>query len=130
MHTIDANSELGALNLSLAQAITVSAAGTAVDVSGFQGILKVNFNCAKSTGGVAPTMDANIQTGDLVGGGDAEDIPGASFAQVTDALDSFQSIGVDTRLCKKYIRVNFATAGGGAQSFVCSVDAVGQQKYQ
>lgn len=127
MHTIDANSELGALNLSAAQSLAATGAGTAVDVSGYVGIVKVNLNSAAVGGGVN-TLDVKIQTGDAADGSDAADISGAAFVQVTDAGASFQSIGVDTRLCGKYIR-EYHTLGAGA-SAICSIQAFGQQKYQ
>src|SRR5574340_1166485 len=103
MHTIDANSELGAVKLMESQSLAASCNGTCVDISGYQGILKVNLNSAAVGGGVN-TLDVKIQTGDASDGSDAADITDAAFDQVTDAGASFQSIGVDTRLCGKYIR--------------------------
>lgn len=127
MHTIDANSELGDLNVSAAATIAATGGSTAVDVSGYQGILKVNLNSAAVGGGVN-TLDVKIQTGDASNGSDAADITDAAFTQVTDAGAAFESIAVDTRLCGKYIRAYF-TIGAGA-SAICSVQAFGQQKYQ
>lgn len=126
MHTIDANSELGAISLSDAQSLAASGNGTCKDISGYQGILKINLNSGAVGGGVN-TLDIKIQTGDDSGGGDAADIPSAAFTQVTDAGTSFQSIGVDTRLCGKYIR-EVHTLGAGA-SVICSVQMFGQLKY-
>lgn len=127
MHTIDADSELGAINLSAAQSLAASGNGTAVDISGYVGILKVNLNSAAVGGGVN-TLDVHIETGDAADGSDAQDITDAVFTQVTDGGASFQSIGVDTRLCGKYIREVHALGAGA--SVICSIQAFGQQKYQ
>lgn len=127
MHTIDADSELGDINLSAAQTLAATGAGTAVNISGYSGILKVNLNSAAVGGGVN-TLDVKLQTGALADGSDAVDVSGAAFVQVTDAGASFQSIALDTRLCGKYIR-EYHTLGAGA-SAICSVQAFGQQKYQ
>lgn len=125
MKIIDCHNELSVEELAVSNARTSTYTGTAVDISGYQGVLKVILDSAAGTG-TSPTLDGKIQTGDAADGSDAADVAGATFAQVTTAA-SKQAIGIDTRACKKYIRF-VGTIGGTTPSFNFAVLAVGQKQ--
>jgi len=125
MKMINCNDELSLEELAVSGARTSTLTGTAVDISQYQGELKVVLDSAAGTG-TSPTLDGKIQTGDQSDGSDAADVSGAVFTQVGAAV-SKQSIGVDTRACKKYIRF-VGTIGGTTPSFNFAVVAVGQKQ--
>ena len=106
---------------------TSTATGTGVDVSGFQGKLKLVLDTAIGTG-TTPTLDVTVEDGLTLGGAYAAvtDANGDAYAftQVTDAAAVLASIAVDTRDCRKFIRV-VATITGTTPSFTCSLNAVG-----
>ena len=121
--------ETGLSNIALLPAAsnTTTATGTGVDVSGFQGKLKLVLDTAIGTG-TSPTMNIAVQTSLVVGSGYAAltDANGDAvvFAEVTDAAAVLASIAVDTRDCLKFIRV-VATIAGTTPVFLCSLNAVG-----
>jgi hypothetical protein len=84
--------------------------GTGVDIRNYQGFIKVHLNAA--TGGTG-TLDVKIQ--DSADNSSFADVSGYSFTQVTTTGGN-QSIGVDARLCRRYIRA-VSTVGTGPQVF-------------
>ncbi|OGP65796.1 MAG: hypothetical protein A3K22_00990 [Deltaproteobacteria bacterium RBG_16_42_7] len=125
MKIINCNDELSLEELAVSGARTSTLTGTAIDISQYQGDLKIILDSAAGTG-TTPTLNGKIQTGDQSDGSDAADVSGAVFAQVVAAA-SKQSIGVDTRACKKYIRF-IGTIAGTTPSFNFAVLAVGQKQ--
>jgi len=107
---------------------TSTATGTGVDVSGFQGKLKLTLDSAAGTG-TNPTFDIAVQTSLVLGSGYAAltDANGDAvvFAQITDAEAVLTSIAVDTRDCLKFIRVVGTLGGTSTPTFLCSLNAVG-----
>ena len=122
MKIIDVHNELLASNL-IAGTYTVNADGAGVDLQDYQGVLKVILNSGAG-GGTTPTLDAKIQ--DSADNSAFADIPGKVFGQVT-GIASIQSLAIDTRTVKRYIRVAL-TIGGTTPTFGLAVTAVGQKQ--
>ena len=124
MNIIDCQNELTALELSPPAARTSTVTGSAVDLLGYKGRIKVSQEVGAVTG-TSPTLDGKIQ--DSADGSTGwADVTGATFTQVT-ASTSLLSIGVDTRLAKRYIRY-VGTIAGTTPSFTMAVNAVGQKQ--
>lgn len=123
---IDVHGELAPFELLGGARQTVTNNGTGVNVSDYKGVLK----CALSYGaggGTSPTLDVTIEDS-------ADDAsyaalsPAKAFAQVTNAAAAFESISVDTRAVRKFIRA-VATLTGTSPTFDGSVTVVGQKQY-
>jgi len=122
MKIIDVHGELIAASLA-AGTYTASADGASMDLQGYQGVLKVVLNSGAG-GGTAPTLDAKIQ--DSADNSTFADIPGKVFTQVTGNA-SIQSLAIDTRAVKRYIRADL-TITGTSPTFGLAVTAVGQKQ--
>ena len=122
MKIIDVHNELLASNL-IAGTYTVNADGAGVDLQDYQGVLKVILNSGAG-GGTTPTLDAKIQ--DSADNSAFADIPGKVFTQVTGNA-SIQSLAIDTRAVKRYIRADL-TITGTSPTFGLAVTAVGQKQ--
>lgn len=125
MKIIDCHNELSFDELAVSGARTTTLTGTAIDISQYQGVLKIIQDSAAGTG-TTPTLDGKIQTGDQSNGSDAADVSGAVFTQVTTAA-SKQALGVDTRNLKTYIRY-VGPITGTTPSFNFAVLLIGQKK--
>lgn len=120
-------SDLNALTgfpLLRASANTATVTGAAFDLSQYIGVLKVSQHVG-AVAGTAPTLDGKIQ--DSADGATFADVPGYVFAQVT-AQNNDQSIQVDTRACRRYIRYVGTVGGSAGQSFTFNVGALGEKK--
>jgi hypothetical protein len=76
--------ELVSLLTVASAANTAAATGTGVDISKYEGDLMVT----QAVGVITGTLDGKLQQCDDAGGTNAEDIAGATFAQVTTANDN------------------------------------------
>jgi len=121
MKIIDVHNELLASNL-IAGTYTANVDGAGIDLQGYQGVLKVILSSGDG-GGTGPTLDAKIQ--DSADNSTFADVPGKVFAQVTSA--SIQSLAIDTRAVKRYIRA-VLTITGTSPTFGLAVTAVGQKQ--
>ena len=122
MKIIDVHGELLASSLA-AGTYTVSADGAGIDLQGYQGVLKVVLNSGAG-GGTTPTLDVKIQ--DSADNISFTDIIGKTFVQV-GADASLQSLGIDTRGVKRYIRAAL-TITGTSPTFGLAVVAAGQKQ--
>ena len=122
MKIIDVHNELLASNL-IAGTYTVNADGAGVDLQDYQGVLKVILNSGAG-GGTTPTLDAKIQ--DSADNVTFADIPGKVFTQ-TGTAASIQSLAIDTRAVKRYIRADL-TINGTLPTFGLAITAVGQKQ--
>jgi len=122
MKIVDIHGELLASNL-IAGTYTADATGAGADLQGYQGVSKVVLNSGAG-GGTAPTLDAKIQ--DSADNSTFADIPGKVFTQVTGNA-SIQSLAIDTRAVKRYIRADL-TITGTSPTFGLAVTAVGQKQ--
>ena len=122
MKIIDVHGELLASNL-IAGAYTADATGAGADLQGYQGVLKIVLDSGAG-GGTAPTLDVKIQ--DSADNISFTDISGKTFVQV-GANASLQSLGIDTRGVKRYIRAAL-TITGTSPTFGLAVVAAGQKQ--
>jgi len=122
MKIIDVHNELLALNL-IAGTYTANADGVGVDLQGYQGALKVILNSGAG-GGTSPTLDIKIQ--DSADNSVFADVSGKVFVQV-GASASIQSLAIDTRDVRRYIRT-VLTITGTSPTFGLAVTAVGQKQ--
>ena len=121
MKIIDVHGELLASNL-IAGTYTADANGAGADLQGYQGVLKVILSSGDG-GGTGPTLDAKIQ--DSADNSTFTDVSGKVFTQVTSA--SIQSLAIDTRAVKRYIRA-VLTITGTSPTFGLAVITVGQKQ--
>jgi hypothetical protein len=106
-----------------AAARTATANGTGVDIQQFQGRVKVIQEIG-TVSGTTPTCDCKIQ--DSEDNSSFADVTGLTFTQVT-AQNNLQSIAVDSRKVRRYIRAVW-TIAGTTPSFTGTVLVVGQKK--
>jgi hypothetical protein len=97
---------------------------SAFNLRGYIGQVLVTQNVGAVTG-TTPTLDGKIQDSTDGSTGWA-DVSGYTFTQVT-ASDSQQSLNVDTRGVKQYIRY-VGTIGGTTPSFTMGITAIGQKQ--
>lgn len=121
--SIDMNSELTYGVLSAPDVETSTVTGTGVDLKDYIGSLKVTQDVG-TVGGTTPTLDGKIQESD--DNSTFTDVTGLAFTQVT-ATGNQQSIAVDTRAVKRYIRY-VGTIAGTAPTFDMGVSLVGKKQ--
>lgn len=103
---------------------TASANGTGVDVTAYDGEAVFVLDSALGTG-TSPTLDVKLQ--DSPDNSIWTDIPGATFAQVTDAAAAQEKIKANITGASKWVRA-VATIGGTTPSFTFSVHALIENK--
>lgn len=108
-----------------AQTATSTATGTGQDIQVYDKSAKFILSSTAGTG-TTPTLDVVVEHSDVVGSGYAA-AAGGTFTQVTDAAASFQTLDVDIRGLKKFIRV-VATIAGTTPSFTFSVVGIFTQQ--
>jgi len=123
MKIIDVHGELLASNL-IAGTYTADATGAGADLQSYQGVLKIVLDSGAG-GGTTPTLDVKIQ--DSADNSTFTDVLGKVFTQVTGASASIQSLAIDTRAVKRYIRADL-TITGTSPTFGLAVTAVGQKQ--
>jgi len=119
---VDYNAELSVLELQAAVSKTSTFNGTGVDLLGYQGKIKVTQDVGAVTG-TTPTLDGKIQ--DSADNSTFADVTGLTFTQVTTS-SNIQSIGVDPRAVRRYIRY-VGTLGGTTPNFTFAVLGLGQK---
>jgi len=108
-----------------AAAITASANGAGVDVSNYQGDVKVTLD-SSAGGGADHTLDVKLQHSD--DNSTWVDVTGGAFTQVTNAGASFESIILNGDGLKKYVR-GVDTVAGTSPTFSRSLQLIGEKKY-
>lgn len=103
-----------------AEATTVT--GTGIDIRDFDGSIKVTQMVGTITGGSSPDVTGKIQDSDSQGSGFV-DVTGYVFV-AADTSDTDESISIDTRALKRYIRY-VGTITGSPTSIDMGVSAVG-----
>lgn len=106
---IDLKDNTKSFELLPAARATTTANGTGIDRQGSEGRVIAILSSAAGTG-TAPTMDVKLQESDVLASGYA-DITGAVFTQVA-GVAAFQTIAVDLRTAKRFIRAVETIAGG------------------
>ena len=122
MKIIDVHNELLASSLA-ADTYTASIDGVGIDLQGYQGVLKIVLDSGAG-GGTTPTLDVKIQ--DSTDNSSFTDVVGKTFAQVT-TIASLQSLGIDTRAVRRYIRA-VLTIAGTSPTFGLAVVVIGQKQ--
>jgi len=123
MKIIDVHGELLASNL-IAGTYTADANGAGADLQGYQGVLKIVLDSGAG-GGTTPTLDVKIQ--DSADNSTFADVLGKVFTQVTGASASIQSLAIDTRAVRRYIRAVLVIAGT-SPTFGLAVAVIGQKQ--
>lgn len=127
MKIVDLGSEVTQANMISPAAVTSSAAlGSSLDLQGYQGKVRITLNIGAVTG-TTPTLDIKVQ--DSADNSSFADVsPAVAFAQkVTASANTNDSIVVDTRAVRRYIKL-YGTAGGTTPSFTISALAIGQKQ--
>jgi hypothetical protein len=128
MFTKDLKGELTAIALIPSAAVTADGNGTGVDLLGYTGEVVAVLNCGAATAGTNPTMDISFEDS-------ANDSsfavlsPALAFTQVT-TVASVQTVRIDTRAVRRYIRAVKDIGGTNNPSFPVSVTLVAQKQVQ
>lgn len=125
MFTKDIASETVAATLLKAQSVTATANGTGVDIQGYVGILVATAMISAATAGSSPTMDVKIQ--DSADNSSFSDVTGYTFTQVT-STDSLQSLSIDTRAVRRYVRVVVTIGGTSSPAFPMAISLRGYKQ--
>ena len=125
MKIIDVHGELIALNL-IAGTYTADASGAGADLQGYQGVLKIVLDSGAG-GGTTPTLDVKIQDSADNSNPTFADVSDKVFTQVTEASASIQSLAIDTRAIRRYIRAVIAITGT-SPTFGFAVAVIGQKQ--
>jgi len=120
MRMIDLHTELSSISLFPAKDQTATGNGTGVNITDFVGKLKLTLDSEAADVG---TLDVKIQ--DSADNSTYADVTGATFTQVTTAAALVESIAIDTRAVKKWIRGVRTIATGPV---VFSLNGVGQKQ--
>ena len=96
------------VKLAASATVTATGNGSAVDLQGFDGDLKLVLN-ASATGGAGQTLDVKVQhsANGTTGWADT----GVAFAQVTNAAAAFEVLSANAEQFHRYIRVVDTMAG-------------------
>lgn len=121
MRLIDLDNELAHVSLAAGREGTTND-GDGVDISKYKGNLKViaNYDAGEGTD---PTLDIKLQDSD----DDITyaDITDKAFAQIIDAA-SLQSLSLDTRAIRQFVRAEKTVGGTDTPTFDGSVVFIGQ----
>jgi hypothetical protein len=128
MKIIDLGNEVSQASMVSPAAVTASGAlGTYLDLQPYSGKVRVTLNIGAVTG-TTPTLDIKAQDCDTSGGSYADLATPVAFAQkVTASANTNDSIVLDTRACRRFVKL-YGTAGGTSPNFTLSVVAIGQKQ--
>lgn len=107
---------------------TASANGTGLDVRPYIGNLTAILDCSAASAGSSPTADFKIQ--DSADNSTFADVTGLAFTQVTDAAASLQTLNIDQRAVRRYIRAVFTIGGTSSPAFAASMAVIGEKQAQ
>jgi hypothetical protein len=120
---IDLKGLLTVTNVAAPVARTATVTSSGVDLKEYTGNVMIVQDVG-TVSGTTPTLDGKIQ--DSADNSAFADVTGYTFTQVT-ASTSLQSLNVDTRKVRRYIRY-VGTIAGTTPSFSMDVVAVGQKQ--
>lgn len=129
MKVMDIHGEASAVRLVDPAAITTTGVqGTYLDLQGYQGRVKLSVLIG-AVSGTNPTLDLKVQDCDTSGGTYADISPAVAFPQKVSAdANSVAAIGLDTRACRRFVKI-YATIGGtSTPTFTFGVAALGQKQ--
>lgn len=113
-------------NLIPTTAMTSTTTGTGIDVTDYDGRVKVVLD-STAGGGADHTMDVKLQESD--DDSTYTDISGATFTQVTNAAVALEDIHLNIGETKQYVRA-VATLAGTSPAFTASVNFIGHKQYR
>ena len=127
MKIIDFGNEATQARLQDPVAVTANgASSTYVDLQGFQGKVKIALAIGAITG-TTPTLDTKVQDCDTSGGTYADLATPVAFGQKTNQTGTVDAIVVDTRLCRRFLKL-YNTVGGTTPNFTISAVVIGQKQ--
>ncbi len=121
--SLDINGEITDVDVDKPDVHVATATGAGVDITSYEGKLKVTLTVG-TVGGTSPTLDVKLQ--DSSDNSTFADITGATYTQVI-ASDAHQSIALDTRSTKKWIR-SVQTIAGTSPTFDSGIHFAGMKK--
>jgi len=108
-----------------------SANGASLDLKDYVGDVLAVIDSGLATAGTLPTADFTIEDSANNSSWTANTAAlSAAFTQVTDAAAVLQTRNIDTRACRRYVRVVFTLGGTDAPAFPFSAHFLGQTKVQ
>lgn len=111
---------------SIAQVIDANVNGSAIDLQQVQGVVKVVLT---SAAGTEANWELDVFLQDSADGSNFANITGAAFDTVGNAA-STQSIGLDTRSIRRYVRASAIIDGNNSPEFSAHVVVVASPKYR
>ena len=121
----DANFDIDLQNILRPQAITASGTGADIpNVSDMEGVARAIVRVGALS--ASTVFTAKLEHSDD-GSSNWADVPGGAFAAINTA-NSGASLGIDTAVLKKFVRVSY-TAVGGTPNLVASGFLLGYRDY-
>lgn len=118
MFTKDLKTETTTVTVLKSQSITATNTGTGVDTAAYAGNMLLIANIAAATAGTTPTMDVKVQ--DSADNSSFADVTGLTLTQVT-TTDSLQTLSIDKRTVRRYIRTISTIGGTSSPAFPMSL---------
>ena len=124
--SMDRNGEFSAVSILPNAVFTTNGNSTGVDVSAYDGVLKLQYDVSAITAG----DNDSTYTGVIYHSDEASaNYTSAGLSNISASnIAAFGSIGIDTREVKKYIRINSNKTGANSPSRSVSVVAFGKLK--
>ncbi len=107
-------------------AVAANTNSAVLDLAPYQGVVSVMLNAGAATAGTNPVLQEAIW--DSADNSSFAAVSGAAFTNVTNAANSGQEYGLDTRACRRYMKV-VGTVSGANASFPVGIAVLGQLKY-
>lgn len=108
--------------------INTNSGSQGLDISNYIGIIAVAHNVANG-GDVNTQYQMYLSTSNDANRSNSTNIAGTTFTNGTNLSTGLQVLGVDTRLCKKYLFANWIVSGTGSTIFA-DATVIGQAKYK
>ena len=115
-------SHANAVSLDGSAQVTSTSNGSGVDIRDYVGLAMVILDAGAATAGTSPTLDVKLQ--ESSDDSTYSDISGATFTQVTDSAASHQTLRLDLKPLKRYIRVVATVGGTSTPTFAYGVTMV------
>lgn len=121
MFTRDLKTETTVVTVLKSQSVVATNTGTGVDTATYTGNMLLIANIAAATAGTNPTMDVKVQ--DSADNSSFADVSGYTLTQVTTS-DSLQTLSIDKRLVRRYIRTISTLGGTSSPAFPMGITLV------
>ncbi len=106
---------------------TASSVSSGIDVSNYEGTLKVILAAGAATAGTNPTLDVKVQEC-ATSNGSPTDVTSGAFTQVTTTA-GVQTLNFDVSKLKKYVFVAWTLGGTNTPTFPFGAAIQGTPKY-